>query len=290
MLGFAGVGAVAVGAVAGGANLLGDRLGALEIGLAGRCLRRGGRRHQRAGERRQQQNASHRVTPRRQRRASGGDSGFLRPRNADPMVQKRRIVTESREPGQSRPRARDRPGRRRGEASAAAGRIPAQLSPTTSSCRRRARRKSRSPGRSNAGKSSAINALANRTRLAFTSKTPGRTQQINFFRLRGGALLADLPGYGYAAVPQRAEAPLAGVPRALPRDAPVAGRARAGRRRAARARRSRSQPARGLSDERPAGASACDQDGQVRGVGAARGAARDRARCRRGVSACMRRR
>jgi len=57
-------------------------------------------------------------------------------------------------------------------------------------------------GRSNAGKSSAINALANRTRLAFTSKTPGRTQQINFFRLRNGALLADLPGYGYAAVPQ----------------------------------------------------------------------------------------
>ena len=57
-------------------------------------------------------------------------------------------------------------------------------------------------GRSNAGKSSAINALANRTRLAFTSKTPGRTQQINFFRLRGGAFVADLPGYGYAAVPQ----------------------------------------------------------------------------------------
>ena len=57
-------------------------------------------------------------------------------------------------------------------------------------------------GRSNAGKSSAINALANRTKLAFTSKTPGRTQQINFFRLRGGALLVDLPGYGYAAVPQ----------------------------------------------------------------------------------------
>ena len=57
-------------------------------------------------------------------------------------------------------------------------------------------------GRSNAGKSSAINALANRARLAFTSKMPGRTQQINFFRLRGRALLADLPGYGYAAVPQ----------------------------------------------------------------------------------------
>jgi len=58
-------------------------------------------------------------------------------------------------------------------------------------------------GRSNAGKSTAINVLANRTRLAFASKTPGRTQHINFFRLRSGALLADLPGYGYAAVPLR---------------------------------------------------------------------------------------
>jgi GTP-binding protein len=57
-------------------------------------------------------------------------------------------------------------------------------------------------GRSNAGKSSAINALANRTRLAFVSKTPGRTQQINFFRLQGGGLLVDLPGYGYAKVPE----------------------------------------------------------------------------------------
>jgi GTP-binding protein len=57
-------------------------------------------------------------------------------------------------------------------------------------------------GRSNAGKSSAINALADRTRLAFTSKTPGRTQHINLFRLRSGALLADLPGYGYAKVPE----------------------------------------------------------------------------------------
>ena len=55
-------------------------------------------------------------------------------------------------------------------------------------------------GRSNAGKSSAINALALRTRLAFASRTPGRTQQINLFSLRSGALVADLPGYGYAAV------------------------------------------------------------------------------------------
>jgi GTP-binding protein len=56
-------------------------------------------------------------------------------------------------------------------------------------------------GRSNSGKSSAINALARRTRLAFSSRTPGRTQQINFFRLRSGAVVTDLPGYGYAAVP-----------------------------------------------------------------------------------------
>ena len=55
-------------------------------------------------------------------------------------------------------------------------------------------------GRSNAGKSSAINALANHGRLAFASRTPGRTQQINIFALRSGALVADLPGYGYAAV------------------------------------------------------------------------------------------
>jgi GTP-binding protein len=55
-------------------------------------------------------------------------------------------------------------------------------------------------GRSNAGKSSAINALANRTRLAYASRTPGRTQQINFFALRDRAWIADLPGYGYAAV------------------------------------------------------------------------------------------
>lgn len=55
-------------------------------------------------------------------------------------------------------------------------------------------------GRSNAGKSSAINALANRTRLAFASRTPGRTREINLFRLRSGGLVADLPGYGYAAV------------------------------------------------------------------------------------------
>lgn len=57
-------------------------------------------------------------------------------------------------------------------------------------------------GRSNAGKSSAINALAQRHRLAFVSKTPGRTQQINFFSLGDERFLVDLPGYGYAKVPR----------------------------------------------------------------------------------------
>lgn len=58
-------------------------------------------------------------------------------------------------------------------------------------------------GRSNAGKSSAINTLTGRTRLAFVSKTPGRTQLINYFRLRNGAFMVDLPGYGYADVPDK---------------------------------------------------------------------------------------
>lgn len=57
-------------------------------------------------------------------------------------------------------------------------------------------------GRSNAGKSSAINLLANHNRLAFVSKTPGRTQLINFFRLDDDRFLVDLPGYGYAKAPE----------------------------------------------------------------------------------------
>jgi GTP-binding protein len=56
-------------------------------------------------------------------------------------------------------------------------------------------------GRSNAGKSSALNAIARITRLARTSKTPGRTQLINFFSLDPLRRLVDLPGYGYAKVP-----------------------------------------------------------------------------------------
>lgn len=56
-------------------------------------------------------------------------------------------------------------------------------------------------GRSNAGKSSAINTITNRKQLAFASKTPGRTQLLNFFGLGRSGILVDLPGYGYAAAP-----------------------------------------------------------------------------------------
>lgn len=56
-------------------------------------------------------------------------------------------------------------------------------------------------GRSNAGKSSAINALTRQNSLARTSKTPGRTQLINFFTVEEPVRLVDLPGYGYAKVP-----------------------------------------------------------------------------------------
>jgi GTP-binding protein len=64
-------------------------------------------------------------------------------------------------------------------------------------------------GRSNAGKSTCINTLTQQRRLAFASKTPGRTQSINLFALgkqnATDAVFADLPGYGYAAVPQQAK-------------------------------------------------------------------------------------
>src|SRR5688500_20331030 len=79
-------------------------------------------------------------------------------------------------------------------------------------------------GRSNVGKSSAINALTGRKRLAFTSKTPGRTQTINFFALGAEdeprARRVDLPGHGYARVPQARRAhwqePGGGEPQSRP--------------------------------------------------------------------------
>ena len=57
-------------------------------------------------------------------------------------------------------------------------------------------------GRSNAGKSSAINAIVGRQGLARTSKTPGRTRLINFFELSPAGRIVDLPGYGYASAPE----------------------------------------------------------------------------------------
>jgi len=58
-------------------------------------------------------------------------------------------------------------------------------------------------GRSNSGKSSALNALTQRKSLARTSKTPGRTQHLVFFELDGERRLVDLPGYGFAKVPEK---------------------------------------------------------------------------------------
>ncbi|MFN2309077.1 MAG: ribosome biogenesis GTP-binding protein YihA/YsxC [Gammaproteobacteria bacterium] len=61
-------------------------------------------------------------------------------------------------------------------------------------------------GRSNAGKSSALNAITGHKGLARTSKTPGRTQLINFFEVTPATRLVDLPGYGYAKVPAEVKA------------------------------------------------------------------------------------
>ena len=57
-------------------------------------------------------------------------------------------------------------------------------------------------GRSNVGKSSLINSLLNRKKLVKTSQTPGKTQEINFFKINNEFIFADLPGYGFAKVPQ----------------------------------------------------------------------------------------
>ena len=66
-------------------------------------------------------------------------------------------------------------------------------------------------GRSNAGKSSAINTLAGRVRLAYVSKTPGRTQHLNYFTLAEGKYFVDLPGYGYAKAPEAIRAQWEGL-------------------------------------------------------------------------------
>lgn len=61
-------------------------------------------------------------------------------------------------------------------------------------------------GRSNVGKSSLVNALTNRAKLARVSNTPGRTRQINLFRVQDALLLADLPGYGFARISKQQSA------------------------------------------------------------------------------------
>ena len=66
-------------------------------------------------------------------------------------------------------------------------------------------------GRSNAGKSSAINTLSGRVRLAYVSKTPGRTQHLNYFTLSAGKYFVDLPGYGYAKAPAEIRAQWEGL-------------------------------------------------------------------------------
>ena len=57
-------------------------------------------------------------------------------------------------------------------------------------------------GRSNVGKSSLINSLLNRKKLVKISQTPGKTQEINFFKINNDFIFTDLPGYGFAKVPQ----------------------------------------------------------------------------------------
>lgn len=101
------------------------------------------------------------------------------------------------EHGGRRPASRTMPGMVNPFAAATyklAAHLPRQLPPDQA-------REVAFAGRSNAGKSSALNALCHRNRLAKTSKTPGRTQQLVYFEVQPERYLVDLPGYGYAEVP-----------------------------------------------------------------------------------------
>ena len=142
-------------------------------------------------------------------------------------------------------------------------------------CRRPDRPELAFAGRSNVGKSSAINALAGRKRLAFTSKTPGRTQTINFYELarrRTARSLVDLPGYGYARVPQALRAAVEGTCRRLPEVAPVARRRGGDHGCAPSAHRARRAAARLARRHAQAGASL--ESGQAFARGAGRDARR----------------
>jgi GTP-binding protein len=78
-------------------------------------------------------------------------------------------------------------------------------------------------GRSNSGKSSAINAILVRNGLARTSKTPGRTRLLNFFEVEPGRRIIDLPGYGYAEAPPPERAQWTALIDSLPERAAIAG-------------------------------------------------------------------
>ena len=182
-------------------------------------------------------------------------------------MNKRAIVTDSRRPAKGAPAERDPAGTPHplvgaqfviGAAQAA--QLPAAGVPEIAFA-----------GRSNAGKSSAINALAGRTRLAFASRTPGRTQQINLFELRGGrALVADLPGYGYAAVAKSVKRGWQDfLWHYVNTRASLVG-ARARRRRAARTEGARHRGARRFRGLGAAGPDPRHQGGQARHDGAAR--------------------
>src|SRR5436190_449259 len=198
-VGIRGSGAVAVRAVARGAHLVDDLLRFHDVGLSGRCrflpMRGSGNDRGRCKDRKTP-SAGHVVRLRgvRPRRPTRADAGREQRLKASVAMKKQSIVADS-----PRSAKADRPGRPPGPLEGATFQFgaaqEAQLPPA-------AVREIAFAGRSNAGKSSAINALARHTRLAYVSRTPGRTQQINFFELRNGAVITDLPGYGYAAVPR----------------------------------------------------------------------------------------
>ena len=94
--------------------------------------------------------------------------------------------------------------RDRSRPQAVRGRLALHRAPParSSGCRRCRASRSPSPGRSNVGKSSLINALTGRKALARTSHTPGRTQELIFFSAGTPLRLVDMPGYGYAEAPK----------------------------------------------------------------------------------------
>ena len=99
-------------------------------------------------------------------------------------------------------------------------------------------------GRSNVGKSSLLNRLVHRKKFARVSNTPGRTREMNFFKVNDSFVLVDLPGYGYARVSKERQRRVAAAHRGLPAREPGAARDRAAARRAARSHRRRPADAR----------------------------------------------